>query len=200
LGYWGPNYDGSKSEPVIFVPTLPALLITGAQGIASGYASNHIPHNLDNVVKATVAWIKNNNLTDAQFLAKFTNPPEPAQGGRVKNLPGIKEVILTGRGQVEVWGDWEVKKVKWGKRSTRHAIVINKLANGSSEKFLEQVKTLADSEKLEGLIDAADHSNLDGVDILLIVKTEEHIDSILSTLLKSTGLNIPIMLTVRLWG
>lgn len=190
LGSWRSNYDDTTQEPVRFVPLLPAILLTGAQGIASGYACNFIPYNLSDVIKATTALVKNRNISDNQLVSKISNPPEPPQGGRVVKDDSLKEVILSGKGSVTVYGEWEITdKLKWGKRSTRSAIIVTKLATGSSEKFLEKVRDLADSEKLPGLVDAADHSSRDGIRIVLVVKTPEERDGILKTLIHSnTGL------------
>lgn len=190
IGQWNENYDSTKLEPSYLVPPLPALLLTGAQGIASGYACHHISYNMRDVINATCAWIKNKKLTDSQFLSKFTNPPEPPQGGRIVRNEKIAEMVRSGSGQVTAYGEWEMDdKLKWGKRSVRPALVITRLASGSSEKFLERVRDLADAEKLPGLIDAADHSSRDGIRIVLVAKTMEDRNHILNVLLTSnTGL------------
>jgi DNA gyrase subunit A len=191
LGDWRSNYDDSTTEPVRMVPSLPALLITGAQGIASGYACYHLPYRISDVVNATRAFIKNKNITDKQLLSKFSSPPEFAQGGRVdKNSCKLSEVILHGKGQVEVWGEWSVEeKFAWKKKSTRPALIITRLAYGSSEKFLEKVRDLADSGRLQNLVDASDHSSREGIRIVLVAKTPEDIKGcILPALLSSTGL------------
>ncbi len=189
-GVWRENYDGTCKEPVRFVPALPALLLTGSQGIASGYACNHIPWNLRDVINATIHLIKNKKPSDKSLLSKFTNPPEPAAGGRIVKNSGITDILLNGKGAVVAYGKWEFEdKLPWGKRSTRPALIVTRLANGSSEKFLDRVRDLADSDKLTGLLDAADHSSRDGIRIVLVMKKVEDRDAILSTLIHSnTGL------------
>ena len=192
IGKWNPNYDGSKQEPAYLVPPLPALLLTGAQGIASGYACHHIPYSMADVIRATCHWIRNRDkkLTDSQFLSKFTSPPEPPQGGRIVKNEKLMEFLRTGNGQVTSYGEWEKDdELSWGKRSTRPALVVTRLAYGSSEKFLERVRDLADSDKLPGLLDAADYSSRDGVRIVLVTKTAMDRDNLLSVLIHSgTGL------------
>ena len=117
IGQWRDNYDGTRSEPVRFVPALPAILFTGAQGIASGYACHHIPWNLRDVVSTTIAYIKNAKITDAALVAKFSNPPEPPAGGRIVKDDGIKDALLTGKGNITSYGEWETSdKLPWGKR------------------------------------------------------------------------------------
>jgi DNA gyrase subunit A len=190
LGNWRPNYDGTTNEPIRIVPVLPALLLTGAQGIASGYACHHISYNMRDVINATCAWIRDKKITEAKFLTKFANPPEPPQGGRIIKDEKISDIITAGSGQVTAYGEWEKdNKLKWGKRSTRPALIITRLASGSSERFLEKVRDLAEAEKLPGLLDAADYSSRDGIRIVLVTKTEENRDNALSVLLTSnTGL------------
>jgi DNA gyrase subunit A len=190
IGEWEDNYDGTCQEPSFIVPPLPVLLLTGAQGIASGYACHHIPYNMRDVINSTCAWIKNKNITSAQFLSRFTNPPEPPQGGRIVKNEKLMEFLRTGNGQVTSYGEWEKDdKLSWGKRSTRPALVVTRLAYGSSEKFLERVRDLADADKLPGLLDAADYSSRDGIRIVLVTKTVTDRDNLLSVLIHSgTGL------------
>jgi len=190
IGEWEDNYDGTCQEPSFIVPPLPALLLTGAQGIASGYACHHISYNMRDVVNATCAWIKKKDITSSQFLSKFTSPPEPPQGGRIVKNEKLMEFLRTGNGQVTSYGEWEKDdKLAWGKRSTRPALIVTRLAYGSSEKFLERVRDLADADKLPGLLDAADYSSRDGIRIVLVTKTAADRDNLLSVLIHSgTGL------------
>jgi DNA gyrase/topoisomerase IV subunit A len=190
LGEWRDNYDSTSIEPVRVVPALPALLLTGSVGIASGYACSHIPWNLRDVVSATTALIRTPGMTDAALAAKFSNPPEPPAGGRVVRDNNVRSALLTGRGQVAVYGSWEITdSLPWGKRSTRPAIIVTRLASGSSERFLDRVRELADAEKLPGLLDAADHSSRDGIRIVLVTKTVEDRDRLLGVLIHNgTGL------------
>ena len=190
LGEWRDNYDSTATEPVRIVPSLPALLLTGSVGIASGYACSHIPWNLRDVVNATIALIRTPGMTDAALVAKFSNPPEPPSGGRVVRDGGVRSALLTGRGQIVVYGGWEITdSLPWGKRSTRPALIVNRLASGSSERFLDRVRELADAEKLPGLLDAADHSSRDGIRIVLVTKTVEDRDRLLGILIHNgTGL------------
>jgi len=190
LGDWRPNYDGTSSELVRYVPKLPALLLTGAQGIASGYACHYVPYNLVDVVTATRAWIKNKAISDKSLLAKFSHPPELPQGGRVVKDTGFTDSLREGRGSITVFGEWETHDdMKWGKRSTRPALIITRLANGSSERFLDRVRTLAEEDKLPGLLDAADHSSREGVRIVLVTKTKEQRNQLITVLVHgNTGL------------
>lgn len=186
-GDWRPNYDGSKEELVRIIPPLPALLLSGSSGIASGYACHHIPWNIKDVANASVALIKNPKISDKLLIKKFPNPPEPPPGGRIVKDSGLQEALLSGRGQITSFGNWDlVDALKWGKRSTRPALIVTRLAIGSSEKFLDRVRDLSESEKLPGLLDAADHSSRDGIRVILVCKTIQDRDNCLNTLI-TTG-------------
>jgi DNA gyrase subunit A len=189
VGEWRDNYDGSKQEPVRIVPLLPTLLLTGTQGIASGYACSHISWPLSDVANATVSWIKSPKIRDSTLAGRFTRPPEPPQGGRIVKDEGVVQALLTGKGAITAYGQWvKDDNIAWGKRSKRPGLVITRLAQGSSERFLERVRELAEAEKLPGLVDASDHSSRDGIRIVLVFKTAEDRDLSIPSLVKNTGL------------
>jgi DNA gyrase/topoisomerase IV subunit A len=189
LGDWKSNYDNTCSEPVRFVPALPAILLTGAHGIASGYACSHIPHHIKDVISASISIIKNPKITDGKLLEKFSRPPEPPQGGRIVRDDGISGILLKGQGSVTSYGRWEIQdEIKWGKRSVRPGVIITHLASGSSEGFLDRARSLAEADKLPGLLDVADYSSRDGIRIILVFKSVEARNQALPYLINNTGL------------
>ena len=184
---WRNNYDGSTQEVHRIVPSFPALLVNGAVGIAAGYACNHVSYNLSEVIKGTIACIKNPKIT-SKALYKFITGPDLPHGGRILKDDGVFAAFDSGHGSIKVYGKWEKKKVKYGKKSTRDAIIITSLASGSSERFLEKVKAGVDSEKITGIVDAADHSSREGINIELILKSGADPDLVISQLLAHTNL------------
>ena len=184
---WRDNYDGSTQEVIEIVPTIPALLINGAQGIAAGYACHHISYNLGEVVKGVTEYIKNPRIT-SKSLFKFIKGPDLPNGARILNDDGVFQAFEKGSGSLKVYGTWEVKKINHGKRSTRDAIIITSLASGSSERFLERLKEGVESEKIVGVIDASDHSSRDGIEIQVVLKTGTDPKSVISQLLAFTNL------------
>lgn len=184
---WRDNYDGSTQEVIEIVPTIPALLINGAQGIAAGYACHHISYNLGEVVKGVTEYIKNPRIT-SKSLFKFVKGPDLPNGARILNDDGVFQAFEKGSGSLKVYGTWEVKKINHGKRSTRDAIIITSLASGSSERFLERLKEGVESEKIVGVIDASDHSSRDGIEIQVVLKTGTDPKSVISQLLAFTNL------------
>ena len=184
---WRDNYDGSTQEVVEIVPTIPALLINGAQGIAAGYACHHVSYNLSEVIKGVTEYIKNPRIT-SKSLFKFIKGPDLPNGARILNDDGIFQAFDKGSGSLKLYGTWEVKKINYGKRSTRDAIIITSLASGSSERFLERLKEGVESEKIVGVIDASDHSSRDGIEIQVVLKTGTDPNTVISQLLAFTNL------------
>ena len=185
---WRDNYDGSTQEVIEIVPTIPALLINGAQGIAAGYACNHVSYNLSEVIKGTIEYIKNPRITP-KSLFRFIKGPDLPNGARILSDDAVFNAFDKGSGTLKTYGTWEVKKVPHGKRSTRDAIIITSLASGSSERFLEKLKDAVESEKIIGVIDAQDHSSRDGIEIQVVLKTGIEANTVISQLLAFTNLS-----------
>ena len=184
---WRDNYDGSTQEAHRIVPALPSLLVNGGVGIAAGYACHHVPYNLGEVINGTVAYIKNNNLTEKALYKHITGPDLP-QGARILKDDGVYAAFSEGHGSIKVYGKWEIKKVAYKKKSNREAIIVTSLASGSSERFLEKVKDAVDSGKIDQIVDAADHSSTEGIHIELILKANADAQLIIGQLLAYTNL------------
>ena len=184
---WRDNYDGSTQEVQQIVPSIPSLLINGAVGIAAGYACNHVSYNLGEVIKGTIAYIKNPKITD-KALYKFITGPDLPQGARILKDDGVYAAFSSGHGSIKVYGKWEIKKVSYRKKSKRDAIIITSLASGSSERFLEKVKAAVDGGKIDQIIDAADHSSREGINIELVLKSGADPQLVVSQLLAHTNL------------
>lgn len=185
---WRDNYDGSTQEVIEIIPTIPALLINGAQGIAAGYACNHVSYNLSEVIKGTIEYIKNPRITSKRLFS-FIKGPDLPNGARILSDDAVFNAFDKGSGTLKTYGTWEVRKVQHGKRSTRDAIIITSLASGSSERFLEKLKDAVESEKITGVTDAQDHSSRDGIEIQVILKTGTDANTVISQLLAFTNLS-----------
>jgi len=184
---WRDNYDGSTQEVLEIVPTIPSLLINGAQGIAAGYACHHVSYNLSEVIKGVTEYIKNPRIT-SKSLFKYIKGPDLPNGARILNDDIIFQVFDKGSGSLKIYGSWEVKKITYGKKSTRDAIIITSLASGNSERFLDRLKEGVESEKIVGVIDASDHSSRDGIEIQIVLKTGTNPNEVISQLLAFTNL------------
>lgn len=185
---WRDNYDGSTQEVSEIIPCLPALLVNGAQGIAAGYACHHVPYNLSEVVKGTIEYVKNQRITPKKLRTIIKGPDLP-QGARILNDQGMADAFEKGSGTLKVYGEWEVKKISYGKRSSRDAIIVTALASGSSERFLEKLKDAVESDKIIGVVDASDHSSRDGIEIQVVLKSGIDPNTVVSQLLAFTNLH-----------
>ena len=185
---WRDNYDGSTQEVIEIVPTLPALLVNGAQGIAAGYACHHVSYNLSEVIKGVTEYIKNPRITPKRLFS-FIKGPDLPNGARILTDDAVFNAFEKGSGTLKTYGTWEVKKIQHGKRSTRDAIIITSLASGSSERFLEKLKDAVESEKIVGVIDAQDHSSRDGIEIQVVLKSGIDANTVISQLLAFTNLS-----------
>lgn len=182
---WIDNYDGSTQEIVHFIPALPTLLINGSVGIASGYACKHLPYNLSEVCNGVIETIQNPECD----LSKIILGPDFPGGARIlKN--GIAEVISTGSGAIEVYGDWKITQTTYGtgRKQTRDMIVVTDLAVGSAEKFLEKTRDALEAEKFDGVADITDLSCKDAIEIQVILKKGAEPDKVLAGLLQHTNL------------
>lgn len=189
VGEWRPNYDGTLSEPIRIIPVIPMLLLTGAQGITPGYSCYHLSYCLEDVINATVAFIKSPSMRDSTLLARFSHPPEPSQGGKIEKNKEVSEVILRGKGAITAYGEWKIEdEIEWGKRSKRAGIIVTRLAHGSSESFTSKVREMYDSDKLPGLLGVSDHSSRDGIRVVLLFKSKTERDESLPKIIRSTGL------------
>ena len=184
---WRDNYDGSAQEVHRIIPAIPSLLVNGSVGIAAGYACNHISYNLSEVIKGTIAYIQNQKITD-KALYKHIKGPDLPQGARILKDDGVYAAFASGHGSVKVYGKWEVKKVPYKKKSKRDAIIVTSLASGSSERFLEKVKSAVDAGKIDQIVDAADHSSTEGIHIELILKANADPKLVIGQLLAHTNL------------
>ena len=184
---WRDNYDGSTQEVLEIVPTIPSLLINGAQGIAAGYACHHVSYNLSEVIKGVTEYIKNPHIT-SKSLFRYIKGPDLPNGARILNDDIIFQVFDKGSGSLKIYGSWEVKKITYGKKSTRDAIIITSLASGNSERFLDRLKEGVESEKIVGVIDASDHSSRDGIEIQVVLKAGTDPNEVISQLLAFTNL------------
>lgn len=183
---WIDNYDGSTQEIVHFIPKIPALLVNGGVGIASGYACKHLSYNLSEVCDGVVEIIKNPNCGAARLNELIAGPDFPGGARVVKD--GILEILETGSGSIDVYGNWKFTEVDYGKRQRRGAIVITELAVGSAEKFLEKTREAVESEKIEGIADISDLSNKDSIEVLVTLKKDTDPNKVLAGLLQYTNL------------
>ena len=180
-----PNYDGSRNEPSVLPARVPNLLINGGTGIAVGMATNIPPHNLKEVVGATIALIENPEITIEELL-KFVKGPDFPTGGELYNIENIRQVYATGRGPLVTRAKAEI--VERGKKSNAFDIIVSEMTYQTNKATLiEKMANLVRDKKLDGIKDIRDESS-DKVRIVIELKSDAYPQKVLNKLYKLTDL------------
>ena len=179
-----PNYDGTKTEPVVLPARIPNLLINGATGIAVGMATNIPPHNLKEVCTALLKLLDNPDLSSAQ-LCRYVKGPDFPTGGQILNSPDeLKEIYQTGSGAIRLRATWEEGPVTRGSK-TIYITSVPYTVNKST--LVERIADVALSRKLPPLLDVKDLSTED-VRIALELKKDADEKMVMAYLFKHTPL------------
>jgi len=176
---WAPNYDGSLQEPTVLPCKFPNLLVNGSSGIAVGMATNIPPHNLSEVVDATVELIRNPDATLAQLMKKLQGPDFPT-AAFIHGSVGIRDAYKTGRGTVQVRARAVVEKAA---RGDKESIVVTEIPyQVNKAKLIERIAELVNEKKIEGVADLRDESSREGMRIVIELKRGENAQVILNQL------------------
>ena len=178
------NFDGTEKEPVVLPSALPNILLNGQMGIAVGMATNIPPHNLREVVDATVAQIDNPDIT-LDELMQYVKGPDFPTGAEVYGGEPMRRAYETGRGSVTIRAVANIEERKNGRFNT----VITEVPYGmSKEGFVDKVRELVLAKKLDHIADARDESARGKIRIVVELKKDAFPKKILNQLYKMTGL------------
>ncbi len=177
-----PNFDGEQMEPTVLPSEIPNLLINGSSGIAVGMATNIPPHNLKEVIDATVAMIDDPEI-DIKGLMKYIQGPDFPTAGYICGRDGIKDAYETGRGRVVMQAVTKKESLPGGKE----AIIITEIPYMvNKSKLVEEIANLIKLKKIEGISDLRDESDRDGYRVVIELKRNENPEVILNQLYKHT--------------
>ena len=176
------NYDGKDREPSVLPARYPNMLVNGAGGIAVGMATNIPPHNLGEVIDATLALIENPDLT-SENLIEFVPAPDFPTGGIILGRSGAKKAYIEGRGSVLIRAKTKIEEIK----KDRYAIIVDEIpyqVNKASmiEKIAEQVR----EKKIDGISHVQDESDRNGVRVVIELKRDATADVVLNQLFRFT--------------
>lgn len=178
------NFDGTEKEPVVLPSAVPNILLNGQMGIAVGMATNIPPHNLGEVVDATVAQIDNPEITLDELLTHIKGPDFPT-GAEVYGGAPMRQAYETGRGSVTIRAVVSIEERKNG----RYSIIITEVPYGmSKEGFVDKVRELVLAKKITHIADARDESARGKVRVVVELKKDAYPKKILNQLYKLTGL------------
>ena len=178
------NFDDTLKEPTVLPSRIPNLLVNGSSGIAVGMATNMAPHNLTEVVDATIAYIDDNNIEISELL-KYIKAPDFPTGGIIYGYAGVKEAFETGRGRIVVRSKVEIEADAQG----REKIVINEIPYQVNKlELIKAVVALVEDKKVEGIAHINDESDREGMRIVVDVKRDANSSVVLNKLFKYTAL------------
>jgi len=181
------NYDGSENEPSVLPSRIPNLLINGSSGIAVGMATNIPPHNLSEVINATIAMLDDENLTVEQLMEHLPGPDFPT-AGIINGARGIKEAYRTGRGKIYVRAK---ATVEHNEKTEKDTIIITELPyQVNKARLLEKIAELVKDKKIEGITDLRDESDKDGMRVVIELRRGENGDVLLNQLYKQSQLQV----------
>lgn len=179
---FGPNYDESEHEPLVLPTRVPNLLINGSAGIAVGMATNIPPHNLVEVIDATVALI-NDPALEVDALLSYVPGPDFPTAGIINGSAGIHEAYRTGRGRVLVRARAEIESEPNG----RETIIVTELPyQVNKARLIEKIAELVKEKKLEGISELRDESDKDGMRIVIEIRRDAMGDVVLNNLYQQT--------------
>jgi DNA gyrase subunit A len=180
---FGPNYDGSEREPLILPAKIPNLLINGASGIAVGMATNIPPHNLNEVVEACLALLKN-PLISIDELIEIVPAPDFPTAGIIYGVAGVQEGYRTGRGRVVMRARTHFEDMDKG---SRQSIIIDELPyQVNKANLLIRIGELVRDKKIEGISDLRDESDKSGMRVVIELRRGEVPEVVLNNLYKET--------------
>jgi len=179
-----PNFDDSLTEPSVLPTRIPQLLVNGASGIAVGMATNMPPHNLSEVIDATIAYIENNNITTEEIL-HFIKGPDFPTGGIIYGSQGLKDACETGRGRIVVRAKTDIELTHSG----RECIIVNEIPYlVNKAEMIRKIADLINEKKLEGISYINDESDRNGMRIVIILKKDASANVVLNNLYKYSSL------------
>jgi DNA gyrase subunit A len=181
-----PNYDDSESEPEVLPTRVPNLLVNGSSGIAVGMATNIPPHNLTEIIDATILMVEHPD-TQLPKLLEIVKGPDFPTGGFILGRNGILEAYARGRGQLKIRAKAAIERL--GK--DREQIIVTEIPyQVNKSKLLESMAALVHEKRVEGISDVVDHSDRDGMRIVIELKRGEQAEVVLNNLYKNSQLQV----------
>ena len=180
---FGPNYDESEYEPLVLPTRVPGLLVNGSAGIAVGMATNIPPHNLNEVINATIALIENPEMDIDGIMQHLPGPDFPT-AGVINGAQGIHEAYHTGRGRIYMRA---VTHVETNENNGKNSLIVTELPyQVNKARLLEKIAELVKDKKLDGITELRDESDKDGMRVVIELRRGEVPEVILNNLYKQT--------------
>ena len=182
-----PNFDETEKEPSVLPVKVPNLLINGSEGIAVGMATNIPPHNLGEVIDATKAYMKDNNISTRELMRYMKGPDFPT-GGIVINKDELLDIYETGAGKIKIRGKVDIEKAKGGKTNVVISEIPFTMIGMGITKFLQDVAALAETKKTMDIVDITNQSSKEGIRIVIELRRDADVQNFINMLYKKTRL------------
>ena len=180
-----PNYDDTKTEPVVLPSVWPNILVNGADGIAVGMATHLPPHNLGEVIDGTIAYIEDPDIDIAGLMKHIPGPDFPT-GGNVSSPGQIKSAYTTGKGILKISAKTHFETLKRKKREVQAIITTEIPYQVNKRRLIEKIAALVNDKKIEGISNIRDESDRVGMRIVIELKKDATPEIVLNQLLKLT--------------
>ena len=179
-----PNFDEEEKEPVVLPSRFPNLLVNGSNGIAVGMATNMAPHNLNEAIDASIAYMRNPEISIKE-LNKIIKGPDFPTGAKILGKKGIKDAYETGRGKVKLRGIANIEPFK----KNRERIIVTEIPyQVNKAKLIQKIADLVKEKRIDGISDIRDESDRKGMRIVIEIKRDYNANIVLNNLYKYTQL------------
>ncbi|MCD8204180.1 MAG: DNA topoisomerase IV subunit A [Coprobacillus sp.] len=179
------NYDDTRLEPIVLPSRFPNLLVNGSEGIAVGLATEIPPHNLGEVIEATIYRIKHKECSFDEILSIIKGPDFPT-GGIIYNSDGLRSIYTTGRGRIEIAAKTEIVELK-----DMQQIIISEVPYKVVKiNIAYEIDKIRVSKSIDGIIEVRDESDISGIKIVVDIKKDAKADLILAYLMNKTSLRV----------
>lgn len=182
---FGPNYDGEETEPKVMPARFPNLLVNGSVGIAVGMATNIPPHNLTEAIDATLAVMKNPDITVMELMDNYIKGPDFPTGGIILGRSGIRQAYETGRGSIITRSRYHIEDMDNGK----HRIVVTEIPyQVNKANLITKIAELVRDKQIDGITYLNDESNRDGVSIIIELRKDVQPEVVMNQLFRLSSL------------
>ena len=182
---FAPNYDDTTVEPTVLPARYPNLLVNGAKGIAAGYATDIPPHNLEEVIDATIFRMKNPKSTLLDLMNIMKGPDFPT-GGIVEGIEGIKDAFRTGSGSVQIVSKHYIEEDK-----TCNRLVVTEIPyEVVKSKMVQEIDRIRFNKEIDGIIEVRDESGRNGLRVVVEISKEVDAQAVVNFLMKKTPLSV----------
>lgn len=182
-----PNFDETEKEPTVLPVKIPNFLVNGSEGIAVGMTTSTPPHNLNEVIDATKAYMLDGNITTKELMRHIKGPDFPT-GGIVTNKDELLHIYETGVGKIKIRGKVEYEKIKGGKTNVVITEIPYTMIGANIAKFLSDVAALAETKKTQDIVDISNQSSKEGIRIVIELRKDADPENFVNLLYKKTRL------------